>query len=316
MAHTSTDAEASTARTGPCRVATPVLLAVLALAFGAPGKAQADDARVVALPVPADTKGGADIDRALRSALESLEDVELGPRPALDLEAVQLAIDCVDETPECLRQVARRLDAQILIAPSLTTKGQGVELRLLYFDAREDERRFAARREAAEGVTESLLAGVEPMVQELFETDEVPSAEAEPEPDASKPALEPAPVAPERGFSLGELPTAPLVIGGGGLLLVGGGIVAGVLARSTEREYRDTPVMTAADAEAADDLRVTGERQALAASLMLGFGTAAVVAAGVWLSVELGADERQARLEPLVGPDHAGLRLSGSLGAP
>ena len=80
--------------------------------------------RVVALATQTPDAGGdARVDDRLRNALEDIEGIDLAKYPAVDLETVQLAIDCVDETPRCLRAVAERVGADVLLAPSVEFKG-------------------------------------------------------------------------------------------------------------------------------------------------------------------------------------------------
>src|SRR5262245_21694669 len=90
--------------------------AALLLLGGAPRARANDLPQVAALPphTQQPTRDAA-LSRELERALLQLGTFEVMPRPAFDLEAVQLAIDCVEESPECLRQVAERTHAQIVI---------------------------------------------------------------------------------------------------------------------------------------------------------------------------------------------------------
>jgi hypothetical protein len=292
-------------------------LSALAAASVAPARAAADS--VVALPAhTADGEGNGDVDAALRAALEARAGVELAPQPALDLEAVQLAIDCVADTPRCLSQVAERTHADVLIAPTVARRGEHVELRILYYDARDRRRQFAARREPGTALTRDTLRAIPAMVDELFEgTPEpkaLPTPAAEVGEDDQAPAEPRATATDEEGASPPfELPSGPLLLGGSGLLVVAGGVVVGVMLRQTQKDYDALSIQTRAAAEQADELRRRGEREAVIASALIGVGAAAVVAGGVWLALELNDGERNltAALLPDVGVDRAGLTLAG-----
>src|SRR4051794_30020732 len=59
------------------------------------------------------------IDPVVLSALGEVAQVQINARPALDLPSMQLAIDCVGETADCLRAAARQAEADGLLAPSV-----------------------------------------------------------------------------------------------------------------------------------------------------------------------------------------------------
>jgi hypothetical protein len=86
--------------------------------------------------------------------------------------------------------------------------------------------------------------------------------------------------------------------------------------KNTEDEYASIAVTDEASAARADGKREQGQTQALIASLLIGAGAAALAAGSVWLAVELGdvQESRGTALRPLLGPDHAGLVLAGTLG--
>src|SRR5262245_21068725 len=88
---------------------------LLLLGFVNSNRAHAADRLPQAVALPPHTQQptrDATLSRELERALVQLGVFELLPRPAFDLEAVQLAIDCVEESVECLRQVAERSHAQ------------------------------------------------------------------------------------------------------------------------------------------------------------------------------------------------------------
>jgi hypothetical protein len=278
------------------------------------------EGRVVAFPTQADgVMGAADVDRALREALEARK-LELAPAPALDLDATQLALDCIDTSARCLRQVAERTHGDVLVAPSLKRRGGQLELRILYFAVSDEDSRFAARRSAGKRLDADTVNAVPAMVEELFGAAKPSAAPAEaaplPAPEAqSEPAAEPTSISIEDNASASSehrrVPVVPLIIAGGGVVLVGAGALMGALMSDTQRDYEHQQVTNMAEAEKADELRARGKRQALMADVLFGVGGAAIAAGGVWLVLALTHRDAQTAVVPELGPDHAGLRVAG-----
>jgi hypothetical protein len=301
-----------------------LLAALLAAVPMASANRASAQARVVAFPTHADDSARkADIDRALLSALQARDGIELAPAPALDLEAFQLAIDCAGTNASCLREVAERTHGEVLLAPRLERRSQYIELRILYFSAQDGTTRYAAHKELSRRPSSETLKAIPAMLAELFAggepvaepapevvPEELPAPETQPEPAAetASSALDDQPTASD-----GRAPVAPLVVVGGGALLVGAGIVLGVVAKGTEDDYAKQPVSSVAEAEAASSLRDRGRRQALIANVLIGAGAAVVAAGGVWLLLSVGkvGDAGHATVAPDVGPDHAALSVSG-----
>ena len=289
--------------------------ALAVVAFALPARAL-DTPIAVALPTHSkDAAQGKVVDRALRDAIEALDKVELLPQPALDLEAVQLAIDCPDESARCLGEVAQRLKAQLLLAASIERKGDETVLRVLYYDRRGDEAPRTLERRAQLGEPEQkLLDAIPEMVRELLgEPAPAEPAAAPAEPSEPLPAPAAATSAPAASPSH-PLPLGPLLLAGGGAVAIGTGLVFGALMKSTERDYAARPVETEMQAQLADQDRERGKQQALIANVLLGTGVAAVVAAGIWLGVDIKSREQppQAALVPGVGPGSASVTLLGT----
>ena len=288
--------------------------------FGTAPALRGGASRVVAFPTQADgVLGAEDVDHALRSALEARK-LSLAPAPALDLDATQLALDCLDTTARCLRQVAERTHGDVLIAPRLQRRADRLELRILYFAVSDDESRFAARRAAGKRLDADTVNAIPAMVDELMgaakasaapEADApLPAPEAESAPAADAPNIAIADNAVESG-SHRRLPIVPLVLAGSGVVLVGVGALMGALMSDTQRDYERQPVTTMDEAEAADALRERGKRQALIADVLFGVGGAAIAAGGVWLVLSLTHEQPQTAIVPELGPDRAGLRIAG-----
>jgi hypothetical protein len=234
---------------------------------------------------------------------------------------VQLAIDCVSESPQCLRAVAAESGAQILIAPALESTGNELVVSLLRFDTRDGQMRRVVRRQPGSTLQTETLDGVPTMLRELFG---LPEPEPEPAPlqpsaapeepiGTQLPLIEP-PQEPEsvsRPMSVG-----PWILGGVGVLVIGGGVIAGVMMNSTQEEYEQLQIRDKGDVNEAIELRDRAETQATVANVLYGVGGAVLVAGGIWLTVELTrpartSDDWQAAIEPSIGPGQLGFRLVG-----
>lgn len=301
------------------RVATRIVLAaVVALAIGnRASTARADDAkRTLVIAAQADA-GGADAEvvRAVRAALSDLEQVSLMAPAPLDLEAVQLALDCPDENAHCLKEVAERMKARVLIVPAVTRSGDETALRLLYFDAGAGaEPRAIVRRATGDGAERELQKKVPAMVRELFGVEEASELPAPTEAEAETQTAPAAATADRASQSGRPLPIGPVVLGGVGLGAMATGLIVGALMQKSENDYAERTITTEAEAMSAEVVRERGERQAVVANVLLGAGVTAVVAAGVWFALDWTSHDRpsQAALVPVIGPRSAGVSLLGT----
>jgi len=145
-----------------------------------------------------------------------------------------------------------------------------------------------------------------------------PLAEVEQESQQDEPAPDAAPdVDASAHNSKVELPATPLLIGGGGLIVLGAGVVVGAMMDATQKDYAGRVASTPQEARELDELRLRGQREAAIASALLGVGAAALAVSGVWLALELSNGERPtASVSPDLGPTHAGLRVHATWGSP
>jgi hypothetical protein len=251
------------------------------------------------------------LDSVVQTALEKLGVVSVTARPGMDLGAIELAIDCVGETPACLRAVASQSEVQIVIAPALQRGGQELVLTLLYFDAAgEGELRRVTHRQNGSELAPETLDAVPDLLATLFRRTN-PTAEAAP---ASEPAPEPAraPSADANSSAGSAVPIAPLLLGGAGVVVLGSGLVVGLIAKGTQSDYGKLPVNDGAQAKIASDKLSSGRSQALISNVLLGVGAAALVAGGVWLALALSQHEQaapQTALLPVAAPGQLGLVL-------
>jgi hypothetical protein len=257
---------------------------------------------------------GADagLDSAVLAALDKLGVVRVTAQPGMDLGAVQLAVDCVEETTPCLRAVATQTGVQILVAPALERGNDEVVLTLLYFDARgAGELRSVARRQHGLTLEPETLDAVPGMLRELFGLETAAPTPAAVRPSEAPAGEAPPPAATQPGR---KLPIGPLILGGAGVLAVAGGIVIGLTTQSAHDDYAKLPVTSKAQAGTASDKLDSGRSQALIANVMYGVGAAAIAAGSLWLALELTHHDRdeaapRTALLPSLAPGAFGLAL-------
>jgi hypothetical protein len=286
-------------------------------------RAQEQPLRVALFKTAADDSSLADFANALdplvSSKLSEFANVTIAARPALDLPSMQLAIDCVGETPDCLNAAAKQADADSLLAPSVTRDQNAVVVTLLHFDPALGAARTVKRRYEGERVGEQALSGVDGMLTELFgDTNpggqqpqvapETPVTEAGPPPLAAAPAqAKPAGV-----------PLASIILGGFGVALVGTGIAFGVMSSATHDAFLDIRVTDKDSALNAVAKEHAAQDQVTVSNVTLGLGAAAIVGAGVllyWQLKERKSDsgpQSHVSLAPRIGPREVGLTLTAA----
>jgi hypothetical protein len=263
-------------------------------------------------------EGDGALDSALQAALDALGVVRITVRPGLDLEAVQLAIDCVAESVACLHAVAAQSGVQVLIAPTLVRTDSALVVTLLRFDVRTGGGNAApvrvARKQVGAQLKPELLDAIPNMLRELFGLSaDKAAAGVVAAPAAAVPSAPPdeLPVAAYT-HDKAEL-TGPLILGSAGAVLVAGGVVAGLMMQSTHSEYLKLPKTTELEIDHAIEVSSRGETQATVANVLYGVGAAAIVASAIWLAIELGnSSERNpsyTALVPALGPGQLGVSL-------
>jgi hypothetical protein len=340
-------------RRSSVRFAFASLAASLALFGTLPVSAQSkrpsnNVAPAVLLATAGGQASGSALDSVIGAALDELHVVNVVARPGMDLGAVQLALDCVAETAQCLRTVTTQNSADVLIAPSLSRTSGELVLTVLRFDARNGQMRRALRRQPGQSLNSTTLDAVPDMLRELFDLPPQPKAAAtapgaqpsgqqtdraqsptaagaaagEPGVDQEAPAAatEPLPEAPMEPPGQGRrVPVGPFLLGGGGLVIVGAGVVMGLVFNSSQKEYDSlTDPMRApisrTDADLANSKASAAKTQAVVADVLFGLGGAALVGAGIWLAVELTRRPDQnyehVQISPLLGPNQLGLMLT------
>lgn len=254
------------------------------------------------------------LDSVIQATLEQLGIVRIVAKPGLDLSAVQLVLDCVAETAQCLRAVTDQQGAEVLIAPSIARTSGELVLSFLRFDSRDGEMRRVLHRQQGQALTSETLDAVPGLLRELFGLPEpTPAVEA---PGAPSDDLTPLPEAPMEPPSEGASPLiGPLILGGIGLAAIGTGIGFGISSNAAQSDYdhiTSMPNLDKARVNAAIDLSDRGKTHAVVADVLYGVGGAALLGAGIWLAVSLSEKHEdtppaQAKLQPWFGPHQVGL---------
>ncbi len=258
------------------------------------------------------------LDPVIQAALEELEVVKIVAVPGMDLQGVQLALDCVGETTRCLKLVASRSRVQVLVSPTLSRTANEHVLSILRFDASgSGEMRRVLRRHAGAQVGTELLDDVPNMLRELFELPpsvaEAPKVAQVGVPPSAAEA--PAPLSNSDAYSMTmpddpterPLSIGPFIVAGAGVAALGAGIAMGVVMKNNQDKYERMleSVRTSAQADTAIETRDTGKGQATAATVLLGVGGAALVAAGIWFALDLTSRSEappSTAFAPMIGP--------------
>jgi hypothetical protein len=255
----------------------------------------------------------AELDSSLLSELGKVPNVQVGARPALDLPGMQLAIDCVGETLECLSASAKQADAVGLVAPSIQRVSDETVVNIVLYDPRgQGAIRGASRRFGADFTPTLLLDRVGAMVRELFgQADPTPPvATGSPQPLAAEAVLPP-PTAAEPVSS--TAPILPIVLGAVGVGFIATGVGFGLGANSAEDRYAGTHVSDHTSAVHALDAYDSARKRAIIANVGFGVGAAAIAAGVVVFVMERTEGPRSEHaLRMRLGLRADGLHCSGS----
>lgn len=288
------------------------------------GRAHADEQRVRAqatpramlLAVGGPPGSAAPLNAVIHAELEALHVVTIVAAPGMDLAAVQLALDCVAQTPHCLKAVAAQERAQVLISPSLQRLPDGLMLSVLRFDTRRGELRRVLRRQSGANVGAELLDSVPDMLRELFDLPIAQPArpalaKAEAPAPAPRPVTAPAELRESRGVAAG-----PLVLAGAGAVSLAAGFGIGAVMQDSQKDYDRirSSLDTKSDAQAALDARSRGKTQAAFANVLFAVGGGAIASGLVWLALDLSSkpDKKTSTLSlsPVLSPSHLGVMLT------
>jgi hypothetical protein len=265
----------------------------------------------------------AELDKQIQKAVVEHAPVHLRAVPPKKLSALQAAARCHDESVQCLRSVARTTGVEVLLAATLERGAGELTLSFMAFDARADAVTRVAHWQDGPEVSAETYAALPSLLSALFPEPGPPDMDFVAEANAvtAKPtelqSASPTHVVSPTERSL----LAPVLVAGGGALLLGAGLVTGLMLNATQKDYSDKNVLTRADAEDADALRSRASTQATLANVFLGLGSVALVASGAWLAIELWSSEKKSEraaattLSPWITPRQVGLVLRHQGGA-
>lgn len=232
------------------------------------------------------------LDPVLEAEVGRIPQVSIAALPPLDLASLQLALDCVGETPSCLAVAAERSKVEALLAPSLTRSGSTLVVSVLLYDPkRPSPIQVVTRKLPVEASDELVIDAAKSLVLEVFGQAPPPSAPAQQAaPEAPEPTTAPAntaPVEPELQ-RLPETPTRaapslllPIALGAAGVGVIAIGLGFGAASNGTESRYAKVRVEDDADAQHASELLSTARGQATIANVAIALGAASCVAGGV-----------------------------------
>jgi hypothetical protein len=248
------------------------------------------------------------LDPVLQAEVERLTVVSVGTVPPLDLPSLQLALDCVGETPTCLHVVVERMRVAGVLSPSLARSGPNMVLSLLLYDPKRGaDLQRVTRSFPNEASDDVVFDGAKRLVRQLFGVVE-PAPVAEPEPEAPAPtppppvttevapAPQPMAAVPAPRSTRSQSLLVPVVLGAVGVGALGVGLGFGLASNKTEVRYGTVAVMDDRDAETADDLVSRAQTQSTIANIAFGVGAASCIAAGVVYFLQRGGRNEKARL--------------------
>lgn len=235
------------------------------------------------------------LDPVLQAEVGRMQQVSVAALPPLDLPSLQLALDCVGETPSCLAVATERSKVEGLLSPSLARSGGTLVLSLLLYNPRASSALQVVTRSFASDAAEAVvLDGAKSLVRELFGIADPaappapPPVEDPPAPVPTEPPVEASPAEPTLQLTAAPPePTQsqslllPIVLGGAGVAVIGAGIGFGVASNNTEARFADMRVTDEAEAQEAEDLLSRARTQTAIANVAFAVGAASCIAAGV-----------------------------------
>jgi hypothetical protein len=229
------------------------------------------------------------LDPEIQAEVGKLQKVSVGAVPPLDLPSLQLALDCVGETPSCLSVATERSKVDGLLSPSLARTGGSIVLSLLLYNPQASSPMQVVTRSFPNDTSEAaLIDGAKVLVRELFGVvapAPAPPPIEEPPPPAptvAPPEAAPPPAAPPaRAQEPRQSLVLPIVLGAAGVAVLGLGVGIGIASNNSESRYAEMRVTDEADAGETDDLLSRAQTQSTIANIAFGVGAASCIAAGV-----------------------------------
>ncbi len=260
------------------------------------GQASAQARTALVEPTSSEGPLARSLERVIRTRLSELAvggEIESSPLVWRDLE---LAAGCVGEDAACYSVVAAQLGVDELVLASIDVSGEDCVVELVRWRAAGVSRRVLEAH--GPRVRFAILDRVAPALRELYELPEAPRVETTEPVQIQAPTVAP----PARGVD----PIGPITLGVVGLASVAAGLALMVAFDGSRAAWVSGPTSTMRDVDLLLDAHQRAERELLGAEIVFGVAAAAIVAAAVWLVVELtGAHDQRSELA-MMG---AGLRL-------
>jgi hypothetical protein len=263
-----------------------------------------------------------EIDAALLRDLSGIGGIASPVVSPVDYAEIEIGVGCSDDFRACLLAITRavRVDALVLRRLSVDAQGQG-HLELTYFEvaSRDAPASVQATAPAAQ-LKPALVEAVPELVRRLFGIEEVAQPAAPPTPEAA--AATPTPSSPSRSVALAPerdagVSTATWVVLAAGGATLTAGIVIGWTAQQDFRDWKQTPVQSRADADAARSSYEGIRTRAIAADVLMPVGAVAIGIGLTLLVMDIGneADSRvpNARLQLVPARGGAMVRVQGAL---
>jgi hypothetical protein len=251
------------------------------------------------------------------SAIGGIEDPVVSP---VDYAEIEIGVGCSDDFRACLLAITRavRVDALVLRRLSVDAQGQA-QLELTYFEAASKDAPTIVETSVPAESTAALVAAIPGLVRKLFGIEEVAPAAA---PTPAQTAAATAPSSIDRSVALAPADGTGVSAGtwialGAGAATLTAGIVIGWTAQQDFHDWKQTPIESRSDAEAARSDYKGIRTRAIAADVLMPVGAAGIGLGLTLLVIGLGdhagSNVREARLELAPAPGGALVRIQGVL---
>jgi hypothetical protein len=242
--------------------------------------AHAQDARLgrIAIVLPAaegrEVELASDLIDHVSARLEASDRLIVAERPVIPLRDLQFSAGCTDDSAACMKSVAELLEVDTVLVLSVHEEASMTSLSLVAYDAEPPQRRSVMRLATGTDRRAELFADVDSVLAELFGiAPRAPERTTQRTPVRST-ALEI--TAPQLDDGGGTSPVGWIFMGTGALSL-SAGLALAFIADDTHDAYVGAPTRSPAEVDAAIDLRDRGEREMLAATILIGAGGAALL---------------------------------------
>jgi hypothetical protein len=304
------------------------LLGLVGLAVGSsllclPAQAQPQPPRVAVVRA---TNGATqeladDMDAALLRDLSAIAGIERPLVSPVDYAEIEIGVGCRDDFRACLLAITRamRVDSLLLRRLSVDAHGRG-RIELTYFEAESNDAPTTVEATIAEPLsTPSLIDAVPGLVRRLFGIEEVAPAAAQ-APATAVPTHAPRSIQVSTALAPASdagVATGTWIVLGAGAAVLTAGIVIGWGAQQDFDDWKQTPVNSRADADAAQSTLEDIRTRAIAADVLMPAG-AVGLGLGLTLLVmdlerEAAPNGRSARLQFAPAPGGGTVNVRGTL---